>query len=115
MIPASSLLLTNFIAFDFDLENQWNSTAKAIEKRLNNIEIQQSTEPKSLNRRLSYSEAKPENEQNVWNETANRAEGISSRLRPRKQHSNTVPGLCYSKQFLFDKEKIEKQTFKTKK
>lgn len=121
MGPFISVIPTNFIAVDFDLENQWLNTSKAIKNRLENIEIQERSEPQPSSRRLSFSETGLENPKN-WNKTANKIEkgtensdGISSRLRPKKQENVVGQKLCYSRQNLFDKEKIEQQTSKNRK
>ena len=120
MEPFTSVVPTNFIAVDYDLENQWNKTSKTIKNRLENIEIQESNESQSVIRRLSYSETGLKNPKN-WTKTASKIEkgsdnsnGISSRLRPRKQDSDAAQKLCYSKQHIFDKEKIEQQTSKNR-
>lgn len=120
MGPFTSVIPTNFIAVDYDLENQWNKTSKTIKNRLENIEIQESNESQSLIRRLSYSETGLENPKN-WTKTASKIEkgsdnsnGISSRLRSKKQENVVGQKLCYSRQNLFDKEKIEQQTSKNR-
>ncbi len=111
MEPFTSVIPTNFITVDFDLENHWGKISKEIKNRLTNIEIQENNEFQSWNRRLSYDETGPENPKNKTTKTIER---ISSRLRPKKQSSVASPKLCYAKQHLFDKEKIEQQTLKNR-